>query len=300
MPLYIVHGDLSTRAEEVLVNSAHPRPIIGTGVEKALHDGAGPGLLAERRAYGSLKEGDLFKSAAHDLNARFIYHVVTPNYADKDAAPRLKALYERTLQQALNDSVHSIAFPLLGSGNQFFPKEDALSIATQAFKTFLSTHELDIVLVVYDLSTYRISTPLKDAATKALMPSPIPLSKALYLKAPEAFILSEKTFHAQLFAAIDAAELDDVTVYKRANISRKLFSKIRSHPDYKPSKKTVIALAIALEFSLDDTLDFLKSAGFTLSDSLMFDRIIASFIADGITDIFTINETLFFYDQTTL
>lgn len=300
MPLYIVHGDLSTRAEEVLVNSAHPRPIIGTGVEKALHDGAGPGLLAERQAYGPLKEGDLFKSAAHDLNARLIYHVVTPNYAAPDAAPRLKALYERTLQQALNDSVHSIAFPLLGSGNQFFPKEDALSIATQAFKTFLSTHELDIVLVVYDLSTYRISTPLKHAVSKALMPSPIPLSKALYLKAPEAFILSEKTFHAQLFAAIDAAELDDVTVYKRANISRKLFSKIRSHPDYKPSKKTVIALAIALEFSLDDTLDFLKSAGFTLSDSLMFDRIIASFIAEGITDIFTINETLFFYDQTTL
>ncbi|MDO4891224.1 MAG: helix-turn-helix transcriptional regulator, partial [Coriobacteriaceae bacterium] len=93
-----------------------------------------------------------------------------------------------------------------------------------------------------------------------------------------------------------ARGLADAQVYKRANISRQHFSKMRN-PDYRPTKKTVVALAVALELSLADTRDLLARAGFALSHSSKFDIIVEYFIGRGHYDIFDINEVLFAYDQ---
>lgn len=107
----------------------------------------------------------------------------------------------------------------------------------------------------------------------------------------------DESFSVTLLRLIDKLGKKDPEVYKKANLDRRLFSKIRSNPAYRPGKNTVLALSIALELSLPQTQDLLARAGFALSPAVRMDVIVGFFINQGIFDIYTINEALFYYDQ---
>lgn len=148
---------------------------------------------------------------------------------------------------------------------------------------------------LYNKTFFRTPPMGMAANVCASMPAAAPLEKAQSLE--EMLHKTDAGFSETLLKLIDRAGKKDSEVYKRANIDRKLFSKIRSNPSYRPSKSTALALAFALELDLQETRDLIGRAGYTLTHASRGDIIVEYFIVNGKFDIFELNETLFAFDQ---
>ena len=322
MPFQIIRNDITKVEADAIVNTANPEPVIGSGADSAIYRAAGEkALLAERKKIGKIERGRSVYTSAFALRAKYIIHTAGPEWIDGTHGERdvLRSCYESALALAESLGCKSIAFPLISSGVYRFPKDEALSIALSEIGKYLLSHDMTVVLTVFDKASFELSESLMGEIEQFIDERSVEtvrrnenLSRynlrreceipagASEKNLGEILSGAGKTFQQRLFELIDKSGMDDVKVYKKANIDRKLFSHIRSTKNYKPKKKTAVAFAIALELDLPTTRDLLKRAGIAFSDSDPFDLIIEYFITKGIYDIFEINAALFKYGQPTL
>lgn len=316
MPLRIIRNDIANMKADAIVNTANPKPVVGSGVDAAIHKKAGKNLLKERKKIGEIPFGEARISPAYDLNAKYVIHAVTPPWqgGDKSEIEILKSAYINSLKLALENKVESIAFPLLASGNMGYPKGKALETAVSAISSFLMEHEMMIYLVVYDRKAYALSSKLFSSVQSYIDENYVKEEEECgYLSRRRISMIMETPRRLEdLMAELDEDFSDcmmrhimqkDYTfpeVYKRANIDRKLFSKIKNKKGYQPGKNTAIAIAIGLKLNLDEARDLLGKAGYALTHSSKTDVIIEYFLEQENYDIHEINEVLFEFDQPTL
>ena len=159
-------------------------------------------------------------------------------------------------------------------------------------------------MAAYEAGNFVENAPARscDAEEAPLAPQAAPAPAAASLR-PSAHDLTwrlehlDASFSATVLSLIDERGLTDAQVYKRANLSRQVFSKLRRDDGYRPAKQTAVALALALELDLDQTEDLLQRAGYALSRTNKFDIIVEYYIERGCCDVFEVNEMLFAFDQ---
>ena len=349
MPFEMIRNDIVNMKVDAIVNTAHPFPEIGTGVDTAIHKAAGEKLLRARKKIGIIDRGSAAVTAAYDLPAKYVLHTVGPvwqggGHGEEDC---LYSCYKSCLELAVQKKCRSVAFPLLATGNYGFPKDQALQIAVNAISRFLLQEEMMVYLVIFDEKSYTLSEKIfRDVQSyidahyaEERLEEEYAVHDAEYIRKtefrrhynmhfpdvevftakskehkasgrffkkeplldclPESLEVmlrkEEMTFSEALLDWIIRKDLRDPDVYKKANIDRKLFSKIRKNAKYQPKKSTAIALALALELDLEETKEFIGRAGYALTHSSKADIIIEYFIKKKNYNVFEINEVLFAY-----
>jgi len=127
------------------------------------------------------------------------------------------------------------------------------------------------------------------------VPKPVVSKQAVSLR--DALKQLDEGFSEMLLRKIDESGMTDAQCYKKANIDRKLFSKIKNNKHYKPSKTTAVALGLALELPMEELKNLLGKAGYSMTHASKFDIIVEYFVEQGNYDVFEINEALFAFDQ---
>ena len=329
MSFHIVHNDITRMETDAIVNAANSHLLQGGGVCGAIFAAAGARKLQEEcNRKAPCPTGQAVLTGGYALKARYIIHAAGPIWrgGGQQEARLLADTYRNSLLLAKDSGCESISFPLISSGIYGYPREEALKVAVDTIREFLNGNDMEVYLVVFDrqavalgekldtelrhyINTYFEENSRSQRFVQEIRERDIPLpTRAFSHPAPQASASTPgnledmldnmgETFTEMLLRIIDEKGFTDVEVYKRANMDRKLFSKIRKQKNYHPGKQTVLALAVALRLSLPEASELLSQAGYAFSNSQKSDVIIRYFLEKGDYDIFTINEALFCYEQ---
>lgn len=328
MPFKIVRNDITKMEVDAIVNPTNEYMYGTAGVDGTIHQKEGLWLRETTRQMNGLLPGEVKVTEARKLPCKYIFHTFGPIWMGGDEGEEniLRNCYVNNLNLALKKGIKSIAFPLIASGTFDYPKDRALGTATAAIGEFLLSHDLEIYLVVYDKKSFVLSEKLyqkinayiddhyvrdhnlyinRKNSEKLIYDDKEVLDQSeRVLYKEEAFERSienivknlGKPFSEVLIRIIDEKGLTDPEVYKKANVSKQTFWKIKNKENYQPQKSTIVALAIALELNLDESKDLLKKSGYAFSNNNLFDVIVSYFIENQNYNIFEINDVLFEFE----
>lgn len=333
MPLYMVRNDITLMKVDAIVNAANNSLLGGGGVDGAIHRAAGPELLAECRTLNGCATGEAKLTKGYRLPCRYVIHTVGPVWRGGKAGERalLASCYRNSLALAKSARCESVAFPLISAGVYGYPKAEALQVAVDEITRFLLDNDMDVYIVVFSRDAVQLGGRLFDDIVAYIddvyadthydanreyqrsqrileafdLPdmafgeaAPMPTQSVAPKMAGLDDLLGQvdESFSESLLRRIDEKGITDAQCYKRANVDRRLFNKIKNNPGYKPGKQTALAFAIALELSLEETRDLLMKAGYALSHSSKADIVVEYCITHGFYDLIGINEVLFKLD----
>ena len=259
MPLQIIRNDITKLKVDAIVNAANSSLLGGGGVDGCIHRAAGPELLSECRTLNGCETGSAKITRGYKLPCKYVIHAVGPRwqggkYHEKEL---LESCYRTSLELAKKYECESVAFPLISSGIYGYPKDQALKVAVDTIQAFLLEQELKVYLVIFDCNSYQISEKLFDDIASYIddryveehvdwaaeetryiaTEEEITSEEDVFLKAvypgkkktlEEALKQLDESFSQMLLRKIDESGMTDAQCYKKANIDRKLFSKIRS------------------------------------------------------------------------
>ena len=336
MPFLMIRNDITKVAADAIVNPANRNLLQGSGTSRAIYQAAGEQeLTASCEAIGRCDLGRAVCTPAFGLPAKYIFHAVCPAWhgGGFGEAEQLASAYHSALELAAEYHCESVAVPLLSSGNYGYPKEQAFRIAVDIITQYVMEHDLTVYLVLYDRHSLAVSRKLSASVEEYIDDHYVAQNDESYefdrwrresaerrrrleeeaapmleAAAPPAAPMAARSlehlmnnlgesFTTRLLRLIDERGLKDSTVYKQSNISRQHFSKIQCNRDYNPKKKTVLAFAVGLHLSEDETIDLLKSAGYAFSDGSKRDWIVRYCLEHKIYNINQVNTLLFEYDQ---
>ena len=327
MPLQIIRQDITKMKVDAIVNTTNSEMVGYSGVDLAVHQAAGHRLDEECAQLAPLELGCAKITKGYNLDAKYIIHTSGPIWQGGHSGESdiLKSCYQESLKLAVDNKCSSVAFPLISSGVYGYPKDRVLKFAVEVITDFFDKQSYEFSQKLFAEISEFIDDDYVDEYNDICLRQGCECEDAILedecvdfggfpLEAKELLTTSaggkslkdymkdmDKPFAYKLFDLIDERGMTDVECYKKANIDKKTFSKIKCNPDkYRPSKQTAVAFAIALHLDFDQTQDLLASAGLTLSRSFTFDKIIQYFIQEGVYDVFTINEALFEFDQVLL
>ena len=323
MPLQIVQKSIAEMCCDAIVDPTDSSYSGSGGADRAIHAAGGLPLELFCSGLAPLKPGKMAVSPGFGLPCKNIIHIIGPVWqgGDHNEEELLRDCYINAIVTAKMLCARSVAFPLISSGRFGFPKDLVLSIAVDTISKYMMADDPDREFYIcipdrnafvvtkedvlnkylYDRrSAFEDMTELACYSCESLPPRSAALPKAVRATKEELSDWLKKqddSFAVTLLKLIDKKGMSDVECYKKANVTRKTFWKINNSASYKPSKQTVLAFAVALELSMDETEQLLRSAGFSLSHNNTFDLIVEFYITNGIYDIFEINSALYRYDQ---
>lgn len=297
MPLFIVNEEINQLKVDVIVNVDK-----GTKADVSIDEDCLYRVEKLSKGESRIKQG-------YNKSCQYVIHTKGLRALDTANALRsVKQSYLSLLNLTIEKKCSSIALPLLINEKDASIRDMVIENTIAIIREYLTFHELDVHLVLSKpYLPSRLNSVFKQLRHLLVIDEPVMMRKSVSMDRMhdqvEHYAINKviaidaefQTFQERLFELIDKNDYKETDVYKRANISRKLFSKIRSDRLHIPKKSTVIALVFALRLEIDEAIELLQSAGYYLAEGIEYDRIIRFFLEKHIYDVIDINISLYEY-----